>query len=351
MGKFIKYFDNASDFAEYYNFGEWPEGPNGEVTMVAYIGDSDKVCYDDEATANDYGVQFAIDNDTVDYSATTNTFSLKTGAFWFERIMDGMNNKTYQPGVDETGVTVSFDANNTPINKTYTIIGKWYKDDNGQKGEYIEGADVYATFTQEADPEADPVRLTFDVIYSSDGVNPTRLGNRSLTGATSMVYYDETLGDEVDMMGNIYVQNKRVFYQFPSAGTYGVTVTFDNLESLAIGDRFIYSDATNLSFYTNYPEYGASLNFSAQVPMLMNSSVESLTVGQGVTLFGTSVFQGANHLNEIFLEDENQLPYVDGQFWGLPASGTVYTTGQPVYYDEWAAALPEGWTIDSGETP
>ena len=47
MGKYIKYFKTAAEFAEYYNFAEWAPGPDegDDSTFVAFVAENGTVYY------------------------------------------------------------------------------------------------------------------------------------------------------------------------------------------------------------------------------------------------------------------------------------------------------------------
>ena len=340
MGKYIKYFEDVNSFAEWVNFGDVVEGPDGaDSTFVAYVGENDTLYYKN-SDVSEFEILFQPQSSEIEATSETVTFDVKTGVYWLDVYHNGEFVHTYKPAVDE-GVNFEVDANMTPLTVQEVFTGMWYKDNNGEKGEYIQTWD--RSVTHEPDPYADPVKLTFTATYTSDGQNPTRLGNGPLSGATRIYYYDEAQGADVDILNNVYVQSKRLWYQFPAEGDYEVYFEFES-ENQVVGDYFIYSQATRLDINTNYPELGAQTNFVFNGP-LMQSTIEELNIGEGMQSVSMAAFMGANSLNYIYVSGD-VLPAVSGQFFGLPSNGIFEAdTRDAENFQNWVNALPSDWEI------
>lgn len=342
MGKYIKYFKTAAEFAEYYNFADWAPGPDdSDSTLVAYVTENETVYYKN-SDMSEFDVIFGVQSSEIDATAETVTFQIKTGLYWLEVYHNGEFVIDYRPGED-TSDAFSVDANMSPLTVTENFVGKWYRDNNGEKGDYITEWSV--PITHNPDPNADPVKLEIYIGVTSDGQTPTRLGNGSLTGATRVYYEDETLGTEVDILNDIYIQSKRAWYQFSAQGVYNVCFEFES-ENQTVGDYFIYSQGTYLDIYTNYPQLGAQTNFGLQGP-LMQSSISELNLGEGMQYVNQALM--ANNLNLITIEDQNRLPVVNGSIFGLPQTGALVCNEDAENFSMWEAAIPSGWEINPGQ--
>lgn len=340
MGKYIKYFENEDAFAEWLNFGEKAEGPDGAPSAsVAYVGSIDTLFYDN-TDVSQYELLFQPQNSEIDATAETVTFAVKTGVYWLDVYHNGEFIRTYRPTFDED-VRYDVDANMTPLTVQEVFTGMWYKDNNGEKGEFIENWD--RSVTHKPDPNADPVKLTIIAGYTSDGQNPTRLGNGSLTGATRVYYEDETLGTDVDILNDIYIQDRRAWYQFSAQGEYNVYFEFES-EDQTVGDYFIYSQGKYLDIYTNYPELAEQTNFRFTGP-LMQSTIEKLYLGEG--MLSVNGFLMANNLNYIYLEDQNKLPELNGSLTLVANEGAIFCDENAENFSMWQAGKPAGWYINS----
>lgn len=337
MGKYIKYFEDKNSFAEWYNFGEMPGGPDGApVSFVSYVK-GDNVYYTN-SDMSELEVKFEAKNSEIDASATTVSFDVKTGLFWLEVYHNGELIDEYAPGLDKH-YDYSVDANETPLTVTENFVGKWYKDNNGAKGDYI--TEFQQSVTHLPDPNADPVRLEFHLGVTSDGQTPTRLGNGSLTGATR-VYYEDN-GSEIDILNDIYIQSKRAWYQFSAQSEYDVVFEFEG-ENQTVGDYFIYSQGKSLSIDTNYPELAEQTNFRFNGP-LMQSTIEQLTLGGGMQ--GVTNFMMANSLSVIRIDDQDRLPEIIGTLGGVANEGVIWCDENAENFAMWQAAKPAGWYINS----
>lgn len=344
MGKYIKYFKTAEEFADYYNFGDWAEGPDGsDTTLVAYVAENDTVYYNN-SDMSEFDIIFGVESSEIDATAETVTFQIKTGLYHLQVYHNGELVSSYRPGED-TSDAFSVDANESPLTVTENFVGKWYKDDNGDKGDLITEWSVPVTHLP--DPNADPVKLTCVLSITSDGQNPSRLGNGSITGATRVYYVDNDT--QVDILNDIYVQNKRAWYQFSAQGEYNVSFEFES-ENQVVGDYFIYSQGTSLGIFTNYPELAEQTGFRFQGP-LMNASIEELTIGAG--LLSMSAYVGDTNLRYIYFEDSNRLPVVNGTtLFGVAAEGVVEAQSRDVEnFELWEINLPSGWTMLPEPTP
>ena len=337
MGKYIKYFNTAAEFADYYNFGDRAEGPDGsDTTLVAYVTENDTVYYNN-SDMSEFEVNFSAQSSEIDATAETVTFDVKTGLFWLEVYHNGELIEEYVPGLDKH-YDYSVDANMTPLTVTEDFVGKWYKDDNGEKGDYI--TEFQQPITHLPDPNADPVRLEFHLGVTSDGQTPTRLGNGSLTGATR-VYYEDN-GSEVDILSDIYIQSKRAWYQFSAQSEYDVIFEFEG-ENQTVGDYFVYSQGKSLSIDTNYPELGAQTDFRFQGP-LMQSTIDQLALGGGMQ--SVSGFLMANSLSAITLDDQDRLPEIS-MLGGVANEGVIWCDENAENFSMWQAAKPAGWYINA----
>lgn len=340
MGKYIKYFKTTAEFAEYWNFADFAPGPDegDDTTMVAYVTESDKVYYYN-SDMSEFEVNFSAQSSEIDATADTVTFNVKTGLFWLDVYRNGEFVDTYRPAVDKS-VRFEVAENLSPLTVTENFVGKWYKDNDGEKGDYI--TESPQPITHNPDPNADPVKLQCYVGFESDGQSPTRLGNGPLTGATRVYYEDETLGTDVDILNDIYIQSKRAWYQFSAQGEYNVCFEFES-DNQEVGDYFIYSQGKYLDIYTNYPELAEQTNFRFSGP-LMQSTIEELTIGEG--MLSVNGFLMANSLNHIILEDQNKLPVLNGGILGVAAEGTVEAQSRDVEnFSMWENNLPSGWTM------
>lgn len=337
MGKYIKYFEDENAFAEWLNFGEKEEGPDGAPSAsVAYVGSIDAMFYDN-SDVSQYEILFQPQNSEIEATSETVTFDIKTGGMWLDVYHNGELVGEYGPGED-SNYRYSVDANMTPLTVQEVFTGQWFKDNNNEKGEFVQSWD--RSVTHEPDPYADPVKLQCYVGFDSDGQTPTRLGYGSLTGATRVFYEDN--GTEVDILNDIYIQSKRAWYQFSAQGEYNVCFEFEG-ENQTVGDLFIYSQGKYLDIYTNYPELAEQTNFRFNGP-LMQSSIEELTIGEG--MLSVNGFLMANSLNHIILEDQNKLPELFGGIFGVAAEGTVEANSRDVEnFSMWENALPSGWTM------
>ena len=341
MGKYIKYFKTTAEFAEYWNFADFAPGPDegDDTTMVAYVTESDKVYYYN-SDMSEFEVNFSAQSSEIDATADTVTFNVKTGLFWLDVYRNGEFVDTYRPAVDKS-VRFEVAENLSPLTVTENFVGKWYKDNDGEKGDYI--TESPQPITHNPDPNADPVKLQCYVGFESDGQSPTRLGNGPLTGATRVYYEDETLGTDVDILNDIYIQSKRAWYQFSAQGEYNVYFEFET-DNQVVGDYFIYSEATRIDIYTNYPDLGAQTNFVFNGP-LMQSTIEEVNIGEGMQSVSMAAFMGANSLNYIYVEGD-VLPAVSGQFFGLPSNGTFEADSRDAEnFQNWVNALPSDWEI------
>ena len=342
MGKYIKYFETIGELSEYWNFGDWAEGPDGsDTTLVAYVTGNDTVYYYNSDMSG-IEVQFEPVDPAIAASSETVSFDVKTGLYHLWVYHNGELVQKYRPGIDEE-VRYSVVANETPLTVTENFTGKWYRDNNGEKGDLI--AEWDRSVTHEPDPNADPVRLEFHLGVTSDGQNPTRLGNGSLTGATR-VYYEDN-GSEVDILNDIYIQSKRAWYQFSAQSEYEVIFEFEG-ENQTVGGLFIYSQATSLEIYTNYPELAEQTNFMFNGP-LMQSSISELMLGEGMQSVSSAAFMMANNLSHIVLEDQDKLPVVSGSFFGLPQTGVLECNEDAENFELWQDAIPSGWEINPGQ--
>ena len=75
----------------------------------------------------------------------------------------------------------------------------------------------------------------------------------------------------------------------------------------------------------------------------MQSSIEEVTLGEGMQSVSSSAFMMANNLNLISIEDQNKLPVVEGSFFGIPQTGTLDCNLDAQNFDQWDSALPAGW--------
>lgn len=340
MGQYIKYFEDENTFAEWLNFGEKAEGPDGAPSAsVAYVGSIDAIFYDN-SDVSQYELLFQPQNSEIDSTAETIYFDVKTGGMWLDVYHNGELVGEYGPGED-SNYDYSVDANMTPLTVQEVFTGQWFKDNNNEKGEFVQSWD--RSVTHKPDPYAEPVKLTIHAWYTSDGQSPTRLGNGPLTGATRVYYEDETLGTDVDILNDIYIQSKRAWYQFSAQGEYNVYFEFET-DNQVVGDYFIYSEATRIDIYTNYPDLGAQTNFVFNGP-LMQSTIEEVNIGEGMQSVSMAAFMGANSLNYIYVEGD-VLPAVSGQFFGLPSNGTFEADSRDAEnFQNWVNALPSDWEI------
>ena len=340
MGKYIKYFKTAAELAEYWNFADRTPGPDdSDSTMVAYVNENNAIYYNN-SDMSEFEAWFSAQSPEIDATADTVSFSVKTGLFYLDVYQNGELVGEYRPGVDSTE-SYYVDENLTPLTVTENFVGMWYRDNDGEKGDYI--TEFSQPVTHNPDPNADPIKLTCYLNVTSDGQTPTRLGNRSLTAATRVYYEDETLGTDVDILNDIYIQNKRAFYQFSAQGEYEVCFEFES-ENQFVGDYFIYSDGLSLTIETNYPELAEQTNFQFSGP-LMNSTIEELTLGAGVQ--SVNAYMGAYNLSYIYLDDPDKLPAISNTLTGVANEGAIFCDENAVNFSMWQAAKPAGWYINS----
>lgn len=343
MGKYIKYFKTAEEFAEYYNFGYWEPGPDDSdaTALVAFVSERGTVYYEN-SDMSEFEIVFDPQSTEIDASATTVTFDVKTGLYWLEVYHNGELIDEYPPGLDKH-YDYSVDANETPLTVTEDFVGKWYKKvpGVGDKGDYI--TEFQQPVTHLPDPNADPVKLTIEAQSQSlEGAGSIRLGNASLTGATSMLMNDG--GAWTDISSDVYISGKRLCIDVPSGGYWDFKFEFES-ENQRLGDYFIQSQLKSVSISTNYPELGAQTEYSLQVPLFMNSSVEEVNIGEGMQTVSTGAFMMANSLNYIRISGDT-LPAVSGNFFGMPASGTLEVDSRDVdNFHSWENAIPSGWTV------
>lgn len=339
MGKYIKYFKTAAEFAEYYNFADWAPGPDegDDSTFVAFVAENGTVYYY-TSDMSEFEVNFSAQNPEIDATADTVTFDVKTGVFFLDVYYNGELVGEYNPDTESTE-DYSVDANLSPLTVTENFVGKWYKDNDGEKGDYI--TEFPQPVTHLPDPNADPVKLEIHLGVTSDGQTPTRLGNGSLTGATR-VYYEDN-GSEIDILNDIYIQSKKAWYQFSAQGEYDVVFEFEG-ENQTVGDYFIYSQGKYLSIDTNYPELAAQTNFRFNGP-LMQSSIEELSIGAGMQY--VTNFMMANSLSAITLDDSNRLPEIFGMLGGVANEGVIWCDENAENFSMWQAAKPAGWYINA----
>ena len=348
MGKYIKYFNTIEEFAEYWNFAEWAPGPDegDDTTMVAYVTESDKVYYYN-SDMSEFNVNFSAQSSEIDATADTVTFNVKTGLFYLDVYHNGELVNTYKPGVDNS-VRFEVAENLSPLTVTENFVGKWYKDNEGEKGDYI--TEFQQPITHNPDPEAPPVKLTIEAIsYRLDGAGPIRLGNASLTGATRILM-DES-GNWEDITSSVYVSNKRLWYDVPGDGSWIFKFEFES-EDQVVGDYFYASQLKSLEISTNYPELGAQTNFVFNGP-LMQSSIQKIELGEGMQRVSSGALMMANSLNYIYAAGD-VLPVPPDQFFGLQANGTFEADSRDAEnFQNWVNALPSDWTIlpEPGPTP
>lgn len=338
MGKFIKYFETGSEFAKYWSFEEWPSGPNGDTYLVAFVGENGKVFYgNDIDTVKEYGydsyiepteTSFAYDEDVV-------TFNITTGLFYLEFI--GPVDTQYFPPSYDGNYQAPFGINETPLSRTVTFTAKWYEDENRTVLLHTQNYEL----TQEADPNVDPVKLTIEAeSYSLDAAGSICLGNASLTGATAILMDDG--GNWEDISGDVYVSSNRLWINVPAGGVWSFKFEFES-ENQLVADLFTYSQLKSIKISTNYPELAEQTNFRFNGP-LFGSSIEELTFGEG--MLSVNGFFMANSLNHIILEDQNKLPELNGNIFGVSAEGTVEAESRDVEnFSMWENALPSGWTM------
>lgn len=339
MGKYIKYFKTAEEFAEYWNFGEFAPGPDdSDTTMVAFVSENDAVYYNND-DLSEFEVSFYAQSPEIDATADTVTFNIKTGSFWLDVYHNGVLVNTYKPAV-ENNYDYSVDANMTPLTVTENFVGKWYRDNDGEKGDYI--TEFPQSITHLPDPNADPVKLTIEATsYSLDGAGPIRLGNESLTGATRILM-DES-GNWEDITSDVYVSNRRLWYDVPGGGSWIFKFEFES-ENQVVGDYFYQSQLKSIEISTNYPELAAQTNFVLNGP-LMQSTIEEVSLGEGMQSVSQGAFMMANSLNYIYAQGD-VLPAVSGQFFGLPSNGTFEADSREAEnFQNWVNALPSGWEI------
>ena len=71
MGQYIKYFEDENTFAEWLNFGEKAEGPDGAPSAsVAHVGSIDAIFYDN-SDVSQYELLFQPQNSEIDSTAET----------------------------------------------------------------------------------------------------------------------------------------------------------------------------------------------------------------------------------------------------------------------------------------
>lgn len=339
MGKYIKYFENEDAFAEWLNFGEKTEGPDGAPSAsVSYVGSIDTTFYDN-SDVSQYELLFEPQNSEIDSTAETVTFAVKTGGFYLDVYHNGDLIGEYAPSED-TDYSYSVDANMTPLTVQEVFTGQWYKDNNGEKGEFIQNWD--RSVTHKPDPYAEPVKLTIEAdSYSLDAAGSIRLGNDSLTGATAILMDDG--GNWEDISGNVYVSNRRLWIDVPSGGVWNFKFEFES-ENQVVSDYFYASQLRSIRIYTNYPELGAQTNFVFNGP-IMQSTIEEIELGEGMQSVSPGAFMMANSLNYIYAQGD-VLPTVSGQFFGLPSNGTFEADSRDaVNFSMWENALPSGWEI------
>lgn len=343
MGKYIKYFENESAFAEWLNFGEKAEGPDGAPSAsVAYVGSIDTLFYDN-SDVSQYELLFQPQSSEIEATSETVTFDVKTGVYWLDVYHNGELVGEYGPG-DDTNYDYSVDANMTPLTVDELFTGMWYKDNNGEKGEYIQNWDRFVT--HEPDPYADPVKLQFAAGFTTDGQNPTVLGNYSfLSGATSIIL--ESDPDPIDISSEVYEENGNMMYHFSAESETEFVVHFD-FETERLGmfsPYFQNSEASWLDISTNYENLGQRLVFAIYSSIMNNSTISEVDLGEGMIFVSGVAFYGAN-VNYIYVAGENRLPNVGGQLSGLQANGTFEAVSRDaVNFQNWVDAVPSGWEI------
>ena len=348
MGKYIKYFNDFKDFSKFVNFEAYPMGPNEESQrLVCWCKERERVYYFAEEGIDGFEDLYCtanFDNDQVAYDTTSNTLTINSQAFiaevWFE---DYMFAEVLPGNIEQVGFDMV--ENNSPIPIRYTVEVKWYMPNDDDSRTLLDTWEV--AFTQEADPNVDPVYAIAELTITSDGVNPSVLGHRQLEyvlAAATVV----SGGSEFDLTNDWFVSGDSMMYQFQTAETYDVKLYYplDQNNKLNFVPNLTNTDANSVGFITNCPEYAEQVDFSMGGFMADSPNVNWIAIGEGLQRFTGLPFVNLTNLEGFELLDSAKLPAFESWqlSWNIPTGVLAYANEEADGFDAWTAATEQfGW--------
>ena len=331
MGKYIKYFNNSAELSDWLNFGI-PEAPgeSAETAWVAYLNNSgyNELFYSSNDNS-DYFIQAYFSE--CSYSSSTATFNInKTGSYSTAEVYydDTLIGTANLPWLQQ--FTINVGVNDTPAPKQLVATVKFYRDSE------LIGTKV-VTGEQSADPSLVPhAYATLTIV--SDGINESKIGRNNLQQSASKVTCGST-----DITQGWYESNGSMCYVFPDAGTYNVTIEYN---SLSFMPNLSNTDATDVRYWTNNPEYAAQMGYELTGYVGDSPNITGVTIGDGLQVITTPPFISMTNLKEMVFEDTSKLPALESwQFMMAPSGVTAYADENAENYDVWTAGTANSnWT-------